>query len=146
MNKFMTQQELDAIRMREQAATPGPWKIAEFYEGHKYAADVLANNTTVFVSACKTAHDAEFIAHARQDISALLDEVMRLQEALTIETARADGEKCMRRIELLGMIEIQRQVEADRDRWKIAYEGSCEDAIRRSREKQVYDYFPRGVL
>jgi regulator of replication initiation timing len=48
--------ELDVIRKRAEAATPGPW----------------------FAEAANTA-DAEFIAHARQDVPKLLAEIERLK-------------------------------------------------------------------
>ncbi len=60
--------DLEGIRARERAATPGPWCISE------------KGNTVKSLSIDGICHgmspkqtDAEFIAHARQDIPALLD-------------------------------------------------------------------------
>lgn len=81
----MTREQLDAIRARMEAATPGPWEawtavccpdcgwvdgpkrtVCPVYEGTKRTHTLDAN-------------DAEFIASAREDVPALLAEVERLQ-------------------------------------------------------------------
>ena len=66
----MNQKSIDEIKAREQMATPGPWE----------------NNDSGIISApflsivCNTTltADADFIAHARADIPALIAEVERL--------------------------------------------------------------------
>lgn len=78
----MTPQELKAIRERCEAAYPGPWE-----QGPPHNADRVfsANGRNICGGMCMDG-DAEnhaFIAHARQDIPALLAEVARLQAALT---------------------------------------------------------------
>lgn len=94
----MTEQELMAIETRANAATAGPWvghitqgcydqlKVV-FYRPSRKAGHVL--DKPVPIAACKVVYgdiDREmaqdnmaFIAHARQDIPALLTEVRRLQ-------------------------------------------------------------------
>jgi hypothetical protein len=82
--------DLDAIRARAEAATEGPWHRV----GKSIQADVPLSddgpsttkwNTTVVCSVGAwgsgrpTGEDAEFIAHARTDVPALLAEVERLQ-------------------------------------------------------------------
>lgn len=70
--------DLDAIRARCEATTAGPWEAAEMLrwpgrwdvweaDGRKCIAEVLWER------------DAEFIAHARTDVEALLAEVERLR-------------------------------------------------------------------
>ena len=73
----MNQIDIEGIRAREQSATPGPWCISE------------KGNTVKSLSIDGICHgmspkqtDAEFIAHARQDIPALLDEVEHQQAEL----------------------------------------------------------------
>lgn len=64
---------LAEIKVREQAATPGPW------ESGQYGAVCTTNGFKL----CNVEghNNAAFIAHARQDISALVAEVERLQAA-----------------------------------------------------------------
>lgn len=81
--------DLDAIRRRSDAATPGPWKAGtdahpetfpwELEISKKYPCVELDNNA-------QGAADAAFIAAARDDVPALLAEVGRLRA----EAARLD--------------------------------------------------------
>jgi hypothetical protein len=85
--------DLDAIRRREQAATPGPWtagNLNEDAEGQRplwgVTNDAFRNPPAdddapwIAVEVHVGDHaDAEFIAHARRDIPALLAEVDRLR-------------------------------------------------------------------
>ena len=98
----MTREQLDAIRARVEAATPGPWEagtafccpdmgwvdgpkrtVCPVYEGTKRTHTLDAN-------------DAEFIAHARVDVSALLAEVERLRDTINAvgEVISQNGEDC----------------------------------------------------
>jgi len=100
----MTHEELEAIEAREAAATPGPWvcwdeAIMSTAKPQCEAECVLwadANSGTdggrIFYTRDE---DAEFIAHARQDVPALLAEVKRLKaeaERLTRERDAAVGD------------------------------------------------------
>ena len=87
--------DLEGIRARERAATPGPWCISE------------KGNTVKSLSIDGICHgmspkqtDAEFIAHARQDIPALLDTYAK-QAA---EIARLEGlvEDAMKELKVYG--------------------------------------------
>jgi hypothetical protein len=86
---------LDEIRARAEAATPGPWHL----DGRSICADVeishdgpvdgkwrktVACSVGAWLSGRPTDTDAEFIAHAREDVPALL----ALVESLTAENAR----------------------------------------------------------
>lgn len=83
----MTQEQLDAIRGREAKATVGPWGV----DGPAQCGpnDTLAvyhvedGGTVAYVQ--PSWDDAEFIAHARDDISALLAEVERLRALTTVD-------------------------------------------------------------
>jgi len=72
----MTNEELDKIEVRANAATEGPW---EFEEGSGY---VTANSETICASAHSEDADTAFIAHARQDIPALIAHVRWLEKHL----------------------------------------------------------------
>jgi hypothetical protein len=80
----MTRDQLDAIRARLDAATPGPWEAGTasccpdlgWVEGPKGA--VCPQFTATKVTHSLDANDAELIANAPTDLRALLDEVERL--------------------------------------------------------------------
>lgn len=88
--------DVEAITAREQKATKGPWRINYHYpmfvgEGAalQRGAEIAHQEATgeiLGVYVCRVAElpieDFEFIAHARQDIPALLQEVARLQAEL----------------------------------------------------------------
>ena len=77
----MSQIDTEAIRARCEAATPGPWKPDLSKLGiHKIVAQD-AKGRWFQIGTSDKGHDAIFIAHARQDILALLD---------ALETARSD--------------------------------------------------------
>ena len=73
----MTTPDLDAIRARAEAATEGPWE-AEALEGNI----VTPTQGTIVEVYSWTDADAEFIAHAREDVPALLAEVEQLRAEL----------------------------------------------------------------
>lgn len=78
--------ELDGIRQRCDAATPGPWK--SFVEGRDHTSgssfimtgDGANRGSDIELYGATTA-DQDFIAHAREDIPRLLDEIARLRRA-----------------------------------------------------------------
>jgi hypothetical protein len=76
----MTDIDIDAIRRRADAATDGPWTGANY----RMALAGLATSTG------NHAADAEFIAHARTDVPALLAEVERLRAELTQANEQRD--------------------------------------------------------
>lgn len=63
------------IRKRAEAATPGPWSA----NGGDVRAAVYADGRTARIIYGGMPYDAEFIAHAREDVPALLAEVERLR-------------------------------------------------------------------
>lgn len=75
----MTEKELQEIKERCEKATPGPWGL-----------DTWKNNLMVIATAnCKIVvasrmqiRDAEFIAHAREDIPKLLREIEELKKQI----------------------------------------------------------------
>jgi FtsZ-binding cell division protein ZapB len=91
--------DIDAIRRREQAATPGPWKAVDFGDDTdpRTAYGVWGkddDDLCIFEDVDTLLADAEFIAHARQDIPALLAEIDRLRGAqATYSRAVADAQQ-----------------------------------------------------
>lgn len=93
----MEQEQLDAIRERCDAATPGPWKHCGASDG-KCDCHLIwsTSQDTLVAKACgpRFTEDApypteeqavingHFIAHAREDIPALLAEIGRLRALL----------------------------------------------------------------
>ena len=92
---MLTAQQLATIHARCSATTPGPWdweieliNITPFVRGYlrtrQNATPILySHTTTMAIDALQV--DANFIAHARRDIPALLAEVARLQKLLQKE-------------------------------------------------------------
>ena len=80
----LTSAELEKIRKRCDAATPGPWR--SFVEGRDHTSgnsfimtgvgDARGDDIELFGA---TVADQDFIANARQDIPRLLDEIERLK-------------------------------------------------------------------
>jgi type II secretory pathway component PulJ len=81
----LSEKNLEEIRKRTECARPGPWK--SYIEGRDHEAgsnyiQVSDNNqemSTLEFSGKVTEADQDFIAHAREDIPALLSEIERLK-------------------------------------------------------------------
>ena len=86
------QPDIDAIRAREQAATPGPWVIATgkrgfgigttIFEGSEQGR-VIMYSAEMGADMMQYAADCSFCAHARDDIPALLERVAELERLNT---------------------------------------------------------------
>lgn len=86
----MTKEQIDAIRARIDAATPGPWLVDSCLD--VYTEQVREIDHDIGIELYKTVyshhtagpegtqpwHDTHFMAHAREDVPALLAEVERL--------------------------------------------------------------------
>jgi len=84
----LTEQQLDDIEARKDAATPGPWmRKAELASHIVYIDNAAPDDGTLsplWNAEWATEADGEFTAHARTDVPALLAEVRRLRaRALT---------------------------------------------------------------
>jgi hypothetical protein len=85
----MTTAELEAIRARCDAATPGPWK--SFVEGRDHTSGnsfIMTGKTgsrsnDIELSGA-TVEDQDFVAQARQDIPRLIDEIERLRKSAAL--------------------------------------------------------------
>ena len=101
---------LDAIRRRAAAATPGPWVVGDRAGLHSHEVVISPTGRMVGLDwdATGTA-DAEFIAAARTDITALLAEVAALR-ARVAELEGADPERRQAAIEnVLALIITKHQ-------------------------------------
>lgn len=87
MNEKLTQDELQAIKEREEMASSGPWKLTIARDGN-FA--ISNEGSPEYVATYLYERDAEFIAAARQDIPKLVAEVERLQSVLFHERVDAD--------------------------------------------------------
>lgn len=84
---MMTDEELDEIRQRCRKAWPAPWKSyvegRDHWGGDSFILTGEGENRgeDLHISGA-TNDDQDFIAHARQDIPRLLDEIVRLKKLL----------------------------------------------------------------
>lgn len=90
---MMTNDELQAIKARAEAATPGPWTTGAGKINGETRELVIAPNDDVIVAIAyggfgnpvdRTTEDRTFIAHARTDVPALIAEVERLTKITEI--------------------------------------------------------------
>ena len=150
----MTKEERAAIRARCEAATLGPW--------YEYGRDVITRELKVgetpyqgeYICEDMEHGDADFIAHARQDIPELLDaltekdaEIERLEHALKDAQAARDcwARSCREEAKHASDIKLARsdeyedrkKLEADRDRHKARAEA-LERAIRRNYKRKEF--------
>lgn len=79
----MTDEELEAIRARAEAATPGPWFVCSEHETEIQRNEIGCGfqNGGLIADCCIQADDGRFIAHAREDIPALLAEIERIRRS-----------------------------------------------------------------
>lgn len=88
--------DLGAIEARANAASRGPWEHGMEYE-QQDPGDYVSTawgGIVVCSDQAPTPADAEFIAHAREDVPTLAAEVRRLRAALS--AARREGAEAMR--------------------------------------------------
>lgn len=80
--KMLSDAELAAIRHRCDGAAAAPWQ--SFVEGrdHTSGANFIMTPDNDIELSGATPSDQDFIAHARQDIPRLLDEIRRLKRQL----------------------------------------------------------------
>lgn len=79
MSKNLTDAELEQIQLRCEATTPYPW--VSYVEGRDHTSGssfIMTDGNNIELSGASIA-DQDFIAHARQDIPKLLNEIRRLK-------------------------------------------------------------------
>ncbi len=73
--------DLDAIEARAEAATPGPWR--EPKNGLGLGWTIFPKNSKGWsIATCDSGTDADFIAHARTDVPALVAELRVAREVV----------------------------------------------------------------
>ncbi len=82
MTESISDEMLDEIERRCAAATPGPWKSIVEARGETVGTDfVMTDGEDIYLRGATVA-DQDFIASARQDVPALIEEVRSLRRAL----------------------------------------------------------------
>lgn len=76
---MLTQAELSAIKERAEKAADGPWRIGRQSPN---GANNVGTMGGLMTAQTANTDNAEFIAHAREDIPKLVAEVERLREAI----------------------------------------------------------------
>ena len=126
----MTSLDLAAIRQRVEKATEGPWNTGFDYEKNDpivLAPGYIEHTVDYTLTEGGLEHgkaDAEFIAHAREDIPALLDEIDRLNA--TIQRVR----EIARQMDEYSHRECDKWVAMDEAHRLIVGTRLADDAIR----------------
>jgi len=95
----LTAEDLRAIENRLAACTPGPWRhrMLGFIETCDQEVQVIGVTCQRNGTPLPAADNAEFIAHARDDVPRLIAEVRRLQHRVQqLESAQRTGHKISR--------------------------------------------------
>ena len=93
----MTTLDLEPIKERLAAATPGPWKAKEdSWDGYSVVIDDNGPGVSIIAEQIGQGEDggrgdAEFIANAPEDIAALVAEVERLRATIHVLTSERDS-------------------------------------------------------
>lgn len=106
MTEPLTPERLAEITARADAATEGPWLKDELRDGSLIVCvervqvsvsdgEARLFGALIFEAGHATPRDVEFVAHARQDVPALLAEVDRLNARVAeLERQAPDGSRC----------------------------------------------------
>jgi hypothetical protein len=118
--------DLEAIRRRCEAATPGPWSVEE-----DWTAEVRSPSGLIAkVIYPRHLLDAEFIAAAREDVPALLAEVERLTAAVAERQGMVEhwvkslNQALEQRDRLTGELQQARDWEDVGDEWTAAIDAA----------------------
>lgn len=144
----MNAEQLQAIKERAQYATEGPWQVVESEEsgvqiGTTWEHGQLKSCVPVVTTACGVGNttvyinhvDAEFIAHARQDVPSLIAEVERRQKHLALSRRcysimEKAAFRLQDKVDALELAEAKARMENERLRGaleKIAYTTSFKE-------------------
>lgn len=89
----MNEEQLQAIEERAHAATPGPW-MEEAESGEWWVASMSDETAALYVipdTALMNQADVDFIAHARDDVPALIAEVRSLRVTDSAVLRKVEG-------------------------------------------------------
>lgn len=128
----MTEQELQAIKERVEKATRGPWKweqdfldCEEFYSEDEHEIITAGCGQNVGFVHIK-GNDAEFIAHAREDVPTLIAEVKRYKELFEIcEKGMLKANDMLKeahnKLDCTELAEVKVRMEVERLREALSY-------------------------
>ena len=89
---ILTEEDLFAIKVRCEQATPQPWKAYIEARDEISGSDFIqTGGEDIYLNAGASIADIEFIAHARHDIPRLIAEVERLRKLLYDEISGSAG-------------------------------------------------------
>lgn len=126
-----TDDRLAAIRVRAEAATDGPWLQLPPWKTVPTTRSAIISPNGDIADRIETEEDAEFVAHAREDVPYLLDEVERLREYIDRMPYPSDMD----------------ELRADRDRLAAAVERvRALDADAVAIDPETQDYAPAVLL
>lgn len=127
-NAPMNQEQLDAIQERVDAATPGPWAVDSddpsyiiYSERGGWDGLVIAQVADQDGALFPVEHNGALIAHAPQDLTALLAEVERLRALTTVDddmVERAAMVMCTRTTQPGARRGWDRATPAAKDAWR----------------------------
>ena len=95
--------DLEAIAARAAAATGGPWRVGPQNPSYVWA-DSTGDDVTDTVNCTE---DATFIAHAREDVPALLDLVRRYDAMLDACEGHLDERRNARLLDSIGRLRAE---------------------------------------
>ncbi|RPD50038.1 hypothetical protein DNI29_04370 [Hymenobacter sediminis] len=132
----MEQQRIEEIRQRLQAATPGPWFVADGLVMAKYEAGINQKITADYEACPVMPEDAELIAHAPSDIQYLLDQ---LHHATQEAEGQWDIQKLETQAEVLKLILYECEFEPAR---------ATDDEFRKGRlfERELVAKWVKGQI
>ena len=126
----MTQEQLNAIQERVDAATRGPW--AHDFCGNVDQVETQAHATGTRIADNLTPGDADLIAHAPQDLTDLLAEVKRLRALTTVDDAmveRAARALYLRESDWSSEAKWDRLPEFARESWRKTARAALDAAL-----------------
>ncbi len=81
-HNWLPDEELQRMQKRCAAATPGPWKSYVEGRDHTSGSSFIMTGEEDIELTGATEADQDFVAHARQDVPHLLEEVRRLRQKI----------------------------------------------------------------
>lgn len=130
---MLTDEQIAEIRARAEAATPGPWSNTYFGGRCQTVTKQRPGMTKLSIANCSASlngeADATFIAHARQDVPALLADREELQRQLAETRERANQIGAEMRMLVKQRDEARKQVEAAETACAALREAMLREAI-----------------
>jgi len=86
--------DLDELEALEKSATPGPWEVGQYtYSVMNKNGAMLCSSTYAALKSPEKDALCDFIAHAREDVPALIAEIERLRAELAIYADKENWQK-----------------------------------------------------